>query len=75
MLPGWAVHASGLLTKEALRAECVKLLKCIGECRVGDRRGRLEPRVIEHQRHGRPLMKKPRNVLRAELREHCTNNK
>lgn len=32
----------------------------------------LEPRVIKRRRHGHPLMQKPRNVLRAELRKHFT---
>ena len=72
VLAGWAVHASGLMSREALRKECDELLKRIAECRVGDRPGRLEPRVIKRRRHGYPLMQKPRNVLRAELRKHCT---
>ena len=38
---GWAVHASGLKSQEALRKECDELLKRIAECRVGDRPGRL----------------------------------
>jgi hypothetical protein len=72
VLAGWAVHASGLLSREALRKECDELLKRIAECRVGDRPGRLEPRVIKRRRHGYPLMQKPRDFLRAELRKHCT---
>ena len=72
VLSGWAVHASGLMSQEALRKECNELLKRIAECRVGDRAGRLEPRVIKRRRHGYPLMQKPRHVLRAELRKHCT---
>ena len=72
VLCGWGVHASGLMSQEALRKECDELLKRIAECRVGDRPGRLEPRVIKRRRHGYPLMQKPRHVLRAELRKHCT---
>ena len=72
VLSCWAVHASGLMSPEALRKECDELLKRIAECRVGDRPGRLEPRVIKRRRHGYPLMQKPRDVLRAELRKHCT---
>ena len=60
------------MAREALRKECDDLLKRIAECRVGDRPGRLEPRVIKRRRHGYPLMQKPRDVLRAELRKHCT---
>ena len=55
VLSGWAVHASGLMSPEALRKECDELLKRIAECRVGDRPGRLEPRVIKRRRHGYPL--------------------
>ena len=60
------------MSQEALRKESDELLKRIAECRVGDRPGRLEPRVIKRRRHGYPLMQKPRDVLRAELRKHCT---
>jgi len=62
----------GLMSQAALQKECDELLKRIAECRVGDRPGRLEPRVIKPRRHGYPLMQKPRDVLRAELRKHCT---
>lgn len=72
VLAGWAVHASGLMSKEALQRESNHLLKDIAACRVGDRPGRLEPRVLKRRRHGYPLMQKPRDVLRAELRKHCT---
>lgn len=72
VLAGWAVHASGLMTTAAMRKESDELMKCIAACRVGDRPGRLEPRVIKRRRHGYPLMQKPRNVLRAELRKHST---
>ena len=72
VLAGWAVHASGLMTRDAMQKESDELLKRIAACRVGDRPGRLEPRVIKRRRHGYPLMQKPRDVLRAELRKHCT---
>ncbi len=72
VLAGWAVHASGLMSQEALRRESTELLKHIAACRVGERPGRLEPRVIKRRRHGYPLMQKPRHVLKAELRKHCT---
>ena len=72
VLAGWAVHVSGLMTPAAMRKESDELMKRIAACRVGDRPGRLEPRVIKRRRHGYPLMQKPRHVLRAELRKHCT---
>lgn len=42
-------------------------LQRISECEVGNRPGRLEPRVLKRRRHGYKLMTKPRHVLRAEL--------
>ena len=72
VLAGWAVHASGLMSQKALQKECDELLKRIAECRVANRPGRLEPRVLRRRRHGYPLMQKPRTILRAELRKHCT---
>jgi putative transposase len=72
VLGGWAVHASGLMSDKAFRQVSDQLLKRIAACRVGNRPGRLEPRVIKRRRHGYPLMQKPRHVLKAELRKHCT---
>jgi hypothetical protein len=72
VLSGWAVHASGLMNPDALRREADALLQSIAGCRVGDRPGRLEPRVLKRRRHGYPLMQEPRHVLKAELRKHCT---
>ena len=72
VLSGWAVHASGLMSDKALRRVCDQLLKRIAKCRVGNRPGRLEPRVIKRRRHGYPLRQKPRHVLQKELRKHCT---
>lgn len=72
VLGGWAVHASGLLSAMALRNVCDELLKRVAACHVGNRPGRLEPRVIKRRRHGYPLMTEPRHVLLAELRKHCT---
>jgi len=72
VLSGWAMHASGLMSGKALRRVCDQLLKRIAKCRVGNRPGRLEPRVIKRRRHGYPLRQKPRHVLQKELRKHCT---
>jgi len=72
VLSSWAVHASGLMSDKALRRVCDQLLKRIAGCRVGNRPGRLEPRVIKRRRHGYPLMQKPRHVLQAKLRKQCT---
>lgn len=72
VLSGWALRATGLMSQATLRMQSEELLKRIAECQVGNRPGRLEPRVIKRRRHGYPLMQKPRNILRAELRKHCT---
>ena len=48
------------------------MLRQIANCEVANRPGRLEPRVLKRRRHGYDLMKKPRHVLKAELRKHCT---
>ncbi|HUG69630.1 MAG TPA: hypothetical protein VMM76_17900 [Pirellulaceae bacterium] len=48
------------------------MLQQIARCEVANRPGRLEPRVLKRRRHGYPLMQKPREELRAELREQCT---
>ena len=72
ILSGWAIRATGILSRTTLRMQNEELLKRISECQVGHRPGRLEPRVIKRRRHCYPLMQKPRNVLRTELRKHCT---
>jgi len=72
VLGGWAVHASGMLSAMALRNVCDELLKRMAACHVGNRPGRLEPRVIQRRRHGYPLKTEPRHVLTAELRKYCT---
>jgi putative transposase len=72
VLSGWAVNASGLLPEKTLRSICGHLLKCIAACPVGDRPGRLEPRVIKRRRHAYLLMQLPRHVLKAQLRKRCT---
>lgn len=72
VLVGWGMRASGLTEQDAQRWESDQLLKRIARCRVGDRPGRIEPRVIKRRRHRYPLMQEPRAVLIARLRKHCT---
>lgn len=61
-----------LLSPTELFRYCAEMLAQIAACQVADRPGRLEPRVLKRRRHGYKLMQKPRHVLRAELRKHCT---
>jgi len=66
VLSSWSLLSRSLSAAEAL-AHVLVLLKQIAACRVGHRPGRCEPRVLKRRRHHYPLMKKPRDVLRAEL--------
>ena len=46
---------------------CRSLLAEIATCVVGNRPGRIEPRVLKRRRHRYPLMRKPRAELKAKL--------
>ena len=72
VLSSWQLISCGALTTDQLREHCHGLLARIAACEVANRPGRLEPRVLRRRRHGYPLMQKPRNILRRELRKHCT---
>lgn len=45
----------------------VRLLEQIASCKVANRPGRIEPRVIKRRRHRYPLMKQPRADLRRGI--------
>lgn len=72
VLSSWQLISCGKLTTDQFGEYCRGLLVRIAECEVANRPGRLEPRVLKRRRHGYPLMQKPRNVLRQELRKSCT---
>ena len=44
-------------------------LASIAACEVGNRPGRIEPRVLKRRRHRYPLMQRPRDQLREELQK------
>jgi hypothetical protein len=67
VLAAWSLRSSCRLSADEALAQALLLLKQIAACRVGHRPGRCEPRVLKRRRHHYELMKKPRNVLRAEL--------
>ncbi len=69
VLASWMLLSCGTIGTQSLSEYCRRLLKQIAECEVGNRPGRLEPRVLKRRRHGYPLMQKPRDVLRRELRK------
>ncbi len=64
--------SSGLIRPEDLDSYLRVMLQQIANCEVGNRPGRVEPRVLKRRRHGYKLMMKPRHVLRQELRNQCT---
>lgn len=68
VLSSFEVLGSGLIPADRLRAYMLCLLKQIAACEVGNRPGRLEPRVVKRRPKPYKLMRKPRAVLRAELR-------
>ncbi len=72
VLASWQRLSDSSLTCDELLNQCRILLRQISTCIVANRPGRLEPRVLRRRRHGYPLMQKPRNLLRNELRKDCT---
>ena len=72
ILASWMLMSCRKINRDQLEDYCHQLLKQIADCEVANRPGRLEPRVLKRRRHGYPLMRKPRNVLREELRKRCT---
>lgn len=72
VLASWMQLSAGSIPDAQLDEYLAEVIAQIADCRVAHRPGRLEPRVLRRRRHGYPLMQKPRAVLRAELRRHCT---
>ena len=72
VLASWMLRSCGLIPAAQWARHCLTMLRQIAACEVGNRPGRLEPRVLKRRRHGYKLMQKPREALRAELRNHCT---
>jgi putative transposase len=70
LLSSWMVLAAGLASPEKAMQLCRTLLERISQVVVGDRPGRIEPRVLKRRRHRYPLMNKPRAQLRSELQSH-----
>lgn len=73
VLSSWSLIACGSITGSRLAEFILHKLKEIAACEVGNRPGRIEPRVLKRRRdNAYPLMKKPRKALRSELRKRCT---
>jgi putative transposase len=72
VLASWMQLSSRLIGQGELEAYVLVMLEKIAGCKVANRPGRLEPRVLKRRRHRYKLMQKPRNQLRRELRKQCT---
>jgi hypothetical protein len=72
VLASWMQLSSGSIAASALDDYLRLMLKRIANCEVGNRPGRLEPRVLKRRRHRYKLMQKSRAELRAEMRKDCT---
>jgi putative transposase len=68
VLQEWKQLSRGDLSEEILLGFFERMLKEIAKCRVGNRAGRIEPRVVKRRPKPYKAMMKPRHVLRAELR-------
>lgn len=69
VLSSWMILATTVDPRDARLSLCRVLLKHISQVLVGNRPGRIEPRVLKRRRHRYPLMTKPRDELRNELLE------
>ncbi len=57
-----------LLLRGRLDRNTIEVMLCqIASCEVGDRPGRIEPRVLKRRRHRYPLMQEPRNTFKAKF--------
>ena len=71
VLASWMQLSAGLVDMVILKEYLCLMLGQIATCEVGNRPGRLEPRVLKRRRHGYKLMQKPRRELRGELHKQC----
>ncbi len=67
ILASWMLLSTGSCSNP--RAMYTTTLAHIAANEVANRPGRIEPRVLKRRRHHYPLMQRPRNQLRAELRK------
>ena len=65
VLSTWMLLSTGVCPDAG--SICQTMLARIATCRVADRPGRIEPRVLKRRRHRYRLMQRPRNQLRREL--------
>ncbi|MCA9020646.1 MAG: IS4 family transposase, partial [Planctomycetaceae bacterium] len=72
ILSAWMIAACRQSDRHKLKALCRTLAEQIAVCEVGNRPGRIEPRVIKRRRGTYALMQQPRQVLRDRLRNNTT---
>ena len=72
VLSSWMLLSTEQLSESTLANQLTCILKQIAGCEVANRPGRLEPRVVKRRAKPYKLMRKPRPVLRRELRKRCT---
>lgn len=66
-LSNWMLRSCQRVSSNDLEREARQILKQISECRVANRPGRIEPRVIKRRQNQYDLMLEPRAVLKARL--------
>lgn len=72
VLSSWMLMSTCSTTDEKLASHISQSLAHLVACEVANRPGRLEPRVLKRRPKQYALMRKPRNVLRAQLAKCCT---
>lgn len=72
VLTAWMLTACEQHASQVLCGMCRALANQIAMCEVGNRPGRIEPRVIKRRRGTYSLMQQPRQVLRDRLHNNVT---
>lgn len=67
VLSNWMLRACERHAANQLEIEARQILEQLAACRVANRPGRIEPRVIKRRQNQYDLMKEPRAVLKARL--------
>lgn len=71
ILAAWMNTGCQELSHQRLKSLSCVLTDRIATCEVGNRPGRIEPRVIKRRQGTYPLMQQPRQVLRDRLRNNA----
>lgn len=72
VLASWMSMATGSIKDPQMQRYIEALLSRIVQCEVAHRPGRIEPRVVKRRPKPYKLMRKPRRILKRELRKRCT---